>query len=170
MHSTNGGAQHAENAREMRWTTWHAAAWCRSCVPGKGKVDGHFLNMSDDSGVKGVACDCCFMGDAVAVDAMNERCLLVLVHKFYGDRWVTARVVPRKGPEEYAVKAIAEDLQQSGVCRFLCISDGETAIKSLKQHAVQQLRETVGPADVIFEESGAAESQQHVSNGRSGKF
>ena len=40
-------------------------------------------------------------GDSVESDAMNDRCLPVLVHKFRGDRWVTARVVPRN-PEGYA--------------------------------------------------------------------
>ena len=44
-------------------------------------------------------CHYCFMGDAVKGDSMNERCLLGMVHKFHGDRWVTLRVVPRKGPE-----------------------------------------------------------------------
>ena len=57
--------------------------------------------MTDDSGVKGFVCDDSFMGDSVAGHAMNERCLLVLVHKFHGDRWLAAKVVPRKGPEEY---------------------------------------------------------------------
>ena len=38
---------------------------------------------------------------------------LLLVHKFYGDWCVTARVVPLQGPEEYVVKAPAEELQQS---------------------------------------------------------
>ena len=64
---------------------------------------------------------------------MNERCLLVLVHTFYGDRWVTARGVPRKGSEECAVKATAEDLQQKVACAdFFYKSDGEGLIMSLK--------------------------------------
>ena len=54
------------------------------------------MKTSDDSGEKGVACDHSFMGDAVEVDAMTERCLLVFVHKVHEDRRVTARVVPRK--------------------------------------------------------------------------
>ena len=52
---------------------------------------------------------------------------------------MTARVVPRKGLEEYTVKAIAEDLQQSGMRRYLYTSGGENAIKLLKQHAILQL-------------------------------
>ena len=69
----------------------------------------------------------------------------VIVFKFHGDRRVTARVVPRKDPEECAVNATAEDLQHSG-----------------KQHAVQTVRESVGSVDVVFEENGAAESQQNA--------
>ena len=55
------------------------------------------------------------MGDAVGVDAMNERCLPVLVH-------------------ECSTETDA-DLPQSAMCRCLYKSDGENAIKSLKQHA-----------------------------------
>ena len=108
-------------------------AWLR-----KAKLADTFLKTSDDSGVTGVACDYCFTGDPVEGDAMNERCLLVLVHKFYGDRCVTERVVPRRGREDYAVQATAEDFEQSGMCRCLHKSDCEDAIKSLKQHAVQK--------------------------------
>ena len=64
------------------------AAWCRSCVAGKGKADPHFLKTSDDLGVQGVACDYCFMGDAVESDKATDKCLPILVHKFYGGRWV----------------------------------------------------------------------------------
>ena len=49
--------------------------WCGSCVAGQGTRNGHSMWTSDDSGVKGVDCDQCFMGGAVEVDAMNERCL-----------------------------------------------------------------------------------------------
>ena len=94
------------------------------------------------------------MGGAVEGEAMNERCLPVLVHKLTGGRWVTAGAVPRRGPEDYAVKATAEDLHQSGMCGCLCKSNGENASQSL-------MRETVGPVDVIFDESGVAESQQN---------
>eukprot|EP00959_Pyramimonas_sp_CCMP1952_P425675 8916420-Pyramimonas_sp.AAC.1 len=126
------------------------AAWCRSCVAGKGKADPHFLKTSDDLGVQGVACDYCFMGDAVESDKATDKCLPILVHNFYGDRWVSARVVPRKGPETYAVKATVDD------------SDGEPAIESLKQEVVKKLRKVAGPVDVILEESSTSESQQNA--------
>ena len=138
------------------------AAWCRSCVAGKGKADPHFLKTSDDLGVQGVACDYCFMGDTIESDKATDKCLPILVHKFYGDRWVSARVVPHKGPETYAVKATVDDLMQAGFAKFTYKSDGEPAIKSLKQEVVKKLREVAGPVDVILEESGTAESQQNA--------
>ena len=46
------------------------------------------------------------------------------------------------------VGAAAADLQQSSMCRCLCNFDGENAIKSWKQHAIQILRDTVRPVIV----------------------
>ena len=84
---------------------------------------------------------------------------------------MTAIVVPRKGAEENAVEDTAEDLQQIGMSSFLCKSDGENSIKSLKQRAVQKLRETNGPVDVIFQEwrCGVAATCNRQSE-RSGRF
>ena len=117
----------------------------RGCAVEQGKVDGFFLKKKtlDDSAVKGVACEYCFMGDVVKViQRTNVACLC----------WFTnsTRIL-----EECAVKATAEDLEQSGMCRCLYISDG--------QYAVHKLKETVEPVDVVFESSGAAESQQNES-------
>ena len=60
--------------------------------------------------------------------------------------------MPRKGPVECAVKTTGEDLGQSGMCRFLCKSDGEPAINALNPHAARQLRVQLGQFDVIFAE------------------
>ena len=49
------------------------------------RQSGHLLKTSDDNGVRGVACVHCSMEDSVEGDAMNERCLLVLVVNVYGD-------------------------------------------------------------------------------------
>ena len=39
------------------------------------------------------------------------------------------------------MKTTGEDLGQSGMCRFLCKSDGEPAINALNPHAARQMRE-----------------------------
>ena len=63
-------------------------------------------------------------------------------------------VASRRGPEESLVIACAEDLQQSGMCRFLYQSDELKTLKSLRPHAVQKLRETAGRSCVTLKQSG----------------
>ena len=73
------------------------AAWYQVCVAGNDRADGFFSKTSDDSGVTGVACDYCFMEHSVKSHATNERSHLVLVCKFYRNRWVTVRGGVRSG-------------------------------------------------------------------------
>ena len=58
-------------------------SWCRSCVAGCGKADSHFRRESDDLKIPCVSCDYCFMGESVEEERMCERCLPILVHKFF---------------------------------------------------------------------------------------
>ena len=82
-------------------------AWCRSCVAGRGKADAQFRRESEEEGVAYVATDYAFMGEEVEDDRMSDRCLPILVHKFYKDRWVTSHVVEHKGADEWATKVAA---------------------------------------------------------------
>ena len=102
------------------------------------------------------------MEDTVQSEEMKGRCLPVFVHKCYEDPWVTARVVPRKGPEQQAAIMTAEDVGQRAMCKFVYKSDGEPAIRALKQSAIRKLLDMKGPVDVIFEKCGLAEYQQSV--------
>ena len=85
------------------------------------------------------------MGGAVEVDAINERCLFFHV----GSQKRSRRVRGESRFRRLATKWTDVRSNQIEKTRF----------KSLQQHAVQKLRETVGPVDVIFEESCTAESQ-----------
>ena len=99
------------------------------------------------------------MGEAVGGEKISSKCLPILVHKFYSDRWVTSHVVPRKGIDEWAMKASAFDLEASGLQEFIYKSDGESAMVALKGATVRALRERAG--DVKMEESGVGESAQN---------
>ena len=90
---------------------------------------------------------------------MSDRCLPILVHKFYKDRWVTSHVVEHKGADEWATKVAAQDILLSGLKDFVYKSDGERSIVALKHEVVRKLRRDVGPIGVQFEESGVGESQ-----------
>eukprot|EP00959_Pyramimonas_sp_CCMP1952_P384848 8065815-Pyramimonas_sp.AAC.1 len=86
------------------------------------------------------------MGESVEEERMCDRYLLINVHKFSQDRWLTSHVVRRKGVDELAVKVTARDLEQSGLQHFICKSDGENAIRALKTAAVKELRSKCGEA------------------------
>ena len=75
-------------------------AWCRCCVAGRGKADAHFRRESEEDGVAYVATDYAFMREKVEDDSMSDKCLPILVHKSYKDRWVTIHVVEHKGADE----------------------------------------------------------------------
>ena len=90
---------------------------------------------------------------------MSDRCLPILVHKFYKDRWVTSHVAEHKGADEWATKVAAQDILLSGLKDFVYKSDGERSIVALKHEVVRKLRRDVGPIGVQFEGSGVGESQ-----------
>ena len=87
--------------------------------------------MSDDVKVSYVACDYAFMGEKEQDDQMSNKCLRVLVHKFYRDRWVTSHVVPRKGADQWASKMVSHDLKLSGLQSF---GGGEEAAREAGQY------------------------------------
>ena len=60
------------------------------------------------------------------------------------------------------METIVEDVGQSGICTFLCDSDGQPVIKGLRFYAMRNWRQLVGAVDVILEERGTVESQQHA--------
>ena len=64
----------------------------------------------------------------------------ILVMKNSLDKWVSAFVVPQKGACEYAVKAVAREIQNAGCNRIIIKSHQEPAIKELS-HAVKSERE-----------------------------
>ena len=87
--------------------------------------------MSDDVKVSYVACGYALMGEKVQDDQMSNKCLRVLVDKFYRDRWVISHVVPRKGADQWASKMASHDLKLSGLQSF---GGGEEAAQEAGQY------------------------------------
>ena len=66
---------------------------------------------------------------------------------------------PNTGADGWAMKVAAADIQLSGLQHFTYRSDGEPAIKALKEAVIRKLRETSGNVEIKLEESGVGESQ-----------
>eukprot|EP00959_Pyramimonas_sp_CCMP1952_P134650 2817920-Pyramimonas_sp.AAC.1 len=102
------------------------------------------------------------MGESVEEERMRDRCSLIIVRKFSEDRWSTPHVARRRGVDEWAVKVMAHDLEQSGLQHFIYKSDGENAIQALKTAAAKELRSKCGEATTVkVEESGTGEFQHN---------
>ena len=55
----------------------------------------------------------------------------ILVMKNSADKWVSAIVVPQKGSNEYAINAVAREVQNAGYNRLIIKSEQESAMKEL---------------------------------------
>ena len=85
-------------------------------------ADAHRRHVSAYIGVDTVACDYVMSAGRGATESGEEASgqgLPVSVHKFYGDCWVTAHVVPRRGPDPSAVRVVVAGLEASGLGNFV---------------------------------------------------
>ena len=118
----------------------------------------HFRRESEEDGVAYVATKYAFMGEKVEDDRMSDKCLPILVHKFYKDSWATSHVVEHKGADQWAAKVATHDILLSGLTEFVYKSDGKRSIVTLTNAVARRLRRDAGWI-VQFEESGVGESQ-----------
>ena len=84
------------------------------------------------------------MGELVEDEHMSDKCLPILVHKFFPDRWVTAHVVRKKGVDDWAVKIAAQALEASGSPHFIYKSDSEPSIRRAEGGCDKEAKETSG--------------------------
>ena len=80
------------------------------------------------------------MGDYCFVrGAKDEDALTLYVGKLYPSRALVAIPVQNKGFDEYGCNRLANFLRQSGVQRFVYMSDQEGALRTFTEGAISQL-------------------------------
>ena len=129
-------------------------SWCTHCV--KGKAKGHPHRRTKEEGkideVPVVSMDYMFMGDQQSRE--EETGMPILVMKDRKSKTIRARVVPAKGRQEYAIKRCSLDLKGLGHRKIILKSDGEPAIKALKDAVKGE-----GGIDIVPEESPGYDSK-----------
>ena len=75
-------------------------------------------------------------------------------------KWMTAEVVPHKGVNPYAVKAVSEEIENSGYSRIILKSDQEPSLLALLRTAKNERSECI---EVSSEWSPVGESQSNGS-------
>ena len=136
-------------------------AWCRHCVAGSGRLDGHAAVSKDsrDEGIDTIAVDYGYFNDiakgvtddtaATGAPATPAAMDIEGKHKthtpilFAGDRRfgaVFAAVVPEKGVNTHAVGALREFILGLGLTRVKLRSDGEPAVRALLEQVSAEIR------------------------------
>jgi hypothetical protein len=110
---------------------------------------------SEDNQVPEVCVDYMYMTEKE--EREEDRGMPILVVRDRRTKMAWPHVVPRKGKEGFAVRALARDLRLLGYLRVILKSDGEPSVMALKE-AVRVESE----CEVVPEESPVGE---HQSNG-----
>ena len=131
-------------------------SWCPFCVAGKAVSDPHQKKMEGPGSVPVISIDYAFMGLGQHEDDGSQNPILVMEDDT--TKVITAHMMPRKGPDEYATSRIAQDIRGLGYRKIILKSDQEPAIVALKDSV-----SAATGIEVIPEESPVGESQ---SNGR----
>ena len=130
--------------------------WCPHCVKGKAVSYGSKSRRKDEEGgLPMISIDYMFMADGQTKD--EEKGMPLLVMKDKRSKTIWARVVPAKGVNAYAVKQVAKRITLLGYKRILFKSDGEPAIKALKEAVKNEMG-----IEIVMEESPVGD---HAANG-----
>ena len=119
--------------------------WCAHCVKGKSKSKAH-RRRSGERTIPTVSIDYTFMSEHQGES--EEKGMPILVVKDSrdvdcGTGMIFARVVPRKGAHQYAIKRLAGDIEMLGHSELVLKSDGEPAITALKEAVKRERGERI---------------------------
>ena len=134
-------------------------SWCPHCVRGKSKGGAHKRQQQEHKEVPTVVLDYTFMHENQ--EEREEKGMPILVVKDVNDGhrgtgMMFAMVVPSKGVQSYAVKALADIIGQLGHHEVVLKSDGEPAIVALKEAAKRERKERI-----VIESSPVKESKSN---------
>ena len=134
--------------------------WCEFCVMGESKNASHKSSDKEEKNqVPTISYD-------YAVPKSKEgkeediKMWPILMGVNHESNWITANMVPRKGPDPFAVHVVVKEIEASGYNKMIVKSDQEPAILDLLRTARRERAETI---QVIPEESPVGE---HQSNGK----
>ena len=109
--------------------------WCEVCVASRGTGTPHRRRrgtIPDEQEGPRIMSDYFYMND-------DEQSMPMLALKFSRSKRIAATALPYKGLTEYGVKAFARFIQSTGVREFTNHSDGEPALKALKDAAARSV-------------------------------
>ena len=130
-------------------------SWCAACVGGGAVAHPHRPAPEDPehSRLPHVLMDYFFMGQD------ENKVLPMLGIKERQSKMKFAHMVEEKGPNQYAIEQVVEDIESLGVKRFIFKTDQEPSIMALKDRIIETLGTKV---EILPEESPVGD---HQANG-----
>jgi hypothetical protein len=113
-------------------------SWCRHCVAGSGRRDGHAAKSaaSRDEGVVTISADYCYFHDEAPLGAPAGKHTPILVTKMRGGA-LFADMVLEKGVHWHSVARVVDHCVWLGEAKLKMRSDGEPAIKALLEKVAE---------------------------------
>ena len=130
-------------------------SWCPHCVKGKSMgLPHHKSGGKDLDQVPVVNIDYMFMGDNQ--DREAETGAPILIMRDRRSKTIKANIVPAKGADNYASTVLGNNIERLGYKKIILKSDGENAIKALKNSAKRE-----SDVEIIMEESPSYDSKSN---------
>lgn len=137
---SRAAAEPTRRQREEHLEQNHAVykPWCEICVQSRGLGTQHRRRKrkqaAEDAEGPRIFSDFFFM-------STEEDSVPMLALKFSRSKRIAATALPHKGVSDLGCKFFANFVKMTGVNRFINFSDGENALKALKQEAVKRIPE-----------------------------
>ena len=117
--------------------------WCPVCLGARGIGQQHRATEEEDTAEPTVVGDYGFMGQD------DGKCMPMLVLRDRRSKTVAATFVPEKGRHPYAIRFFSNFLRSLGHRKVLLKSDGEIAMRALKERAAQDAQIEWIPKEAI---------------------
>ena len=131
----------AKEVDEHNATHYPYRSWCRHCVAGSGRRDGHVAvsGASRDENVLTVSCDYAYFNDEAKDGEPSTKHTPILVSKVRGGA-IFSDMVLEKGTHWYSVDRLVDHCLWLGEARLKLRSDGEPAVRALLEKVAEVLK------------------------------
>ena len=137
---SRAAAEPTPEQRENHFLENHAVyrPWCEVCVKSRGLGTQHRRTLKKEAAESSegprIFSDYFFM-------STDEDSVPMLALKFSRSKRIAATALPRKGISELGCKFMSNFIKMTGVKRFVNFSDGEPAMKALKEESARKVAE-----------------------------
>ena len=146
-------------------------SWCRACVAGRGRSDGHFARSNSEKQFPVIGIDYGYLKNNASTedDVLDEpdtqlaggppKPNPILCGRNSEDRWIFGYTLQAKGVTQHGVQMLEEEIRRLGSGRIIIRSDQEPAILAHRDKACDSCIVAVPGLMILREVSSVGQSQ-----------